>query len=245
MADDLMENVSTYKLQLQQVEDSLTLDPDNEDLQKLQSDLQEVIQLTLDLIGQKTAPAEDKAEEEPGASNETTGTKRAPVRHWSPGDKCLAIFSEDKNYYEATVDEILSDGSCTVTFDEYGNTDVTEVSLLKTIEVDSSKRKAFGEKGSDSKPLSKKDKIALEREYKRKKSQKKAQRLKQLEEERETEKNKWLDFNAKAFSKTSKGKVKKSIFATPDTVGGKVGVGTCGKAGKPMTQYAHADKWKK
>jgi hypothetical protein len=42
-----------------------------------------------------------------------------------------------------------------------------------------------------------KDKLALEREYKRKKNQKKAQRQKQLEEERETEKNKWLDFNAK------------------------------------------------
>lgn len=39
--------------------------------------------------------------------------------------------------------------------------------------------------------------MAEQREYKRKKSQKKAQRLKQLEEERESEKNKWLDFNAK------------------------------------------------
>ncbi|KAH3710321.1 hypothetical protein DPMN_069796 [Dreissena polymorpha] len=33
--------------------------------------------------------------------------------------------------------------------------------------------------------------------YKRKKSQKKAQRRKDLEEERETEKNKWIDFNSK------------------------------------------------
>ena len=40
--------------------------------------------------------------------------------------------------------------------------------------------------------------------------------------------------------------MKKSIFATPDTVGGKVGVGTCGKAGKPMTTYSHTQalaKW--
>ena len=41
------------------------------------------------------------------------------------------------------------------------------------------------------------DKIAEQREYKKKKTQKKAQRLKAQEEERETEKNKWLDFNAK------------------------------------------------
>ena len=31
------------------------------------------------------------------------------------------------SYYEATIDEILDDGSCTVTFDSYGNTDVTQV----------------------------------------------------------------------------------------------------------------------
>ena len=43
------------------------------------------------------------------------------------------------------------------------------------------------------------DKIAAEREYKKKKAQKKAQRHKQLEEERESEKNKWLDFNAKVL----------------------------------------------
>lgn len=35
-------------------------------------------------------------------------------------------------YYEATIDEILEDGSCTVTFDEYGNTDVTEVMFSVT-----------------------------------------------------------------------------------------------------------------
>lgn len=45
--------------------------------------------------------------------------------------------------------------------------------------------------------IHRKDRIAAEREYKKKKAQKKAQRQKVLEEEREGEKNKWLDFNAK------------------------------------------------
>jgi len=66
-----------------------------------------------------------------------------------------------------------------------------------------------------------------------------------LAEEHETDKNKWLTFNAKTFSKTQKGKVKKSIFATPDSVTGKVGVGTCGLGGKGMTSYQHQEKWKK
>lgn len=47
------------------------------------------------------------------------------------------------------------------------------------------------------------------------------------------------------FSKTNKGRVKKSIFATPDGDKGKVGVGTCGVGGKPMTAFQHQEKWKK
>lgn len=42
-----------------------------------------------------------------------------------------------------------------------------------------------------------KDIIAAQREYKKKKTQKKVQKLKQQEEERETDKNKWLSFNAR------------------------------------------------
>ncbi|WAR15813.1 SPF30-like protein [Mya arenaria] len=226
MGDDLQANLSMYKLQLQQVDESLSSDPDNEDLKKLRTDLLEVIELTLDLIGQNQPAATDDVTEVGGASGETMATKRAPVKHWLPGDRCLAMWSKDKNFYEATVDEVLEDGSCTVTFDEYGNTDLTEVSLLKPAD-------------------NEKDKLALEREYKRKKNQKKAQRRKELEEETESVKNKWLDFNVKTFAKTSKGKVKKSIFATPDSVIGKVGVGTCGQGGRPMTKFQGQDKWKK
>ena len=32
-------------------------------------------------------------------------------------------------YYEAVIEEILDDGACTITFAEYGNTDVSQVSL--------------------------------------------------------------------------------------------------------------------
>lgn len=39
--------------------------------------------------------------------------------------------------------------------------------------------------------------------------------------------------------------VKKSIFASPDNVNGRVGIGTCGVAGKGMTEFQHAEKHKK
>jgi U3 small nucleolar ribonucleoprotein component len=42
-----------------------------------------------------------------------------------------------------------------------------------------------------------KDLSRAQREYKKKKAQKKAQRLKQMEDEREVDKNKWIQFNAK------------------------------------------------
>lgn len=40
MSEDLVKQLSSYKAQLQQVEVALSTDPDNEDLLKLQKDLQ-------------------------------------------------------------------------------------------------------------------------------------------------------------------------------------------------------------
>lgn len=85
--------------------------------------------------------------------------------------------------------------------------------------------------------------IAQQREYKKKKALKKAQRIKELEQEREDQKVKWQQFNNRPYSKNKKGQVKKSIFASPESVTGKVGVGTCGIADKPMTQYQDTSKY--
>ncbi|OWF54268.1 survival of motor neuron-related-splicing factor 30-like [Mizuhopecten yessoensis] len=245
MADELQSNLATYRLQLQQVEASLANDADNEDLLKLKKDLQEVIDLTSELVGQQKVEVGDEEEEAAGPSNEETGSKVVVPQHdWKSGEDCMAMYSEDGQYYPATVDEVLEDGTCTVKFNDYGNMDVTEVKFLKSTDPESYTTGEAGQTDAK-KPQSKKDLIASQREYKRKKSQKKAQRLKQMEEERESEKNKWLDFNSKTFSKTSKGKVKKSIFATTEHVNGRVGVGTCGVSGRPMTSFTQQEKWKK
>ncbi|KAG1686694.1 Survival of motor neuron-related-splicing factor 30 [Nymphon striatum] len=146
-------------------------------------------------------------------------------------------------YYEAAIDEISENGNCSVTFTSHNHSAVTDISKLKPSE----KRSAFSA-GLSSEPGSSKVKkqINMEhREYKKKKQQKKAQRVKQMEEEREDEKSKWQQFNAKAFSKNKRGHVKKSIFASPESTSGRVGVGTCGIGGKPMTDFQHAEKYKK
>lgn len=239
---DSQSQLAEYKLQLQQVEAALTTDPNNEDLKKLQHDLTEVINLTEDLI---LSQLQDEAGSADTADPSSTATAAAHASHWRVGDKCMALFTEDEQYYEATIDEVQENGMCTITFDEYGNTEVTQVILLQPCG-ESLKRKGDEEGGPEAKSfMSKRDQINAQKEYKRKKNLKKQQRMKALDEEREGEKNKWLSFNAKTFGKTSKGRVKKSIFATPDASTGRVGVGTCGVGGQKMTTFTHAQKWKK
>ncbi|KAM4607081.1 survival of motor neuron-related-splicing factor 30 [Polymixia lowei] len=229
MSDDLVKQLSSYKAQLQQVEAALSTDTENEDLLKLQKDLQEVIELTKDLL--TAQPSE-------GASS-TNSSDTAPLKHnWKVGDRCMNVWSQDGQLYEAEIEEIDGEnGTAAITFTGYGNAEVVPLQNLKPVE----EGKRRDEDGM--KPKSRKEQIAEQREYKKKKAQKKVQRMKELEQEREDQKSKWQQFNNKAYSKNKKGQVKRSIFASPESVNGKVGVGTCGIADKPMTQYHDTSKY--
>lgn len=70
-------------------------------------------------------------------------------------------------------------------------------------------------------------------EKKKLKKQKLAERHAEIEKACEKEKNQWLNFSKKM---NKHNKAKRSIFASPETVDGRVGVGTCGIAGRPMTK---------
>merc|ERR1712106_1238891 len=87
----------------------------------------------------------------------------------------------------------------------------------------------------------KKELANYQRELKKEKKKKNLEKMKDLEEEREKGKQKWSSFSAKAFGK--KGFVKKSIFKTPETTEGKVGVGTCGISGKEMSEFSSGPKY--
>ncbi|XP_061084638.1 survival of motor neuron-related-splicing factor 30 [Conger conger] len=229
MSDDLMKQLSSYKAQLQQVEAALSSDQENEDLLKLQKDLQEVIELTKDLLSSQPSVA-------PASSDSSAA---APPSHsWKVGNRCMSVWNEDGQLYEAEIEEIDEEnGTAAITFMGYGNAEVVPLPNLKPVE----EGKRSDEDGSKSK--SRKEQIAEQREYKKKKAQKKVQRMKELEQEREDQKSKWQQFNNKAYSKNKKGQVKRSIFASPESVNGKVGVGTCGIADKPMTQYQDTSKY--
>ncbi|XP_068184168.1 survival of motor neuron-related-splicing factor 30 [Antennarius striatus] len=230
MSEDLTKQLSSYKAQLQQVDVALSTDPDNEDLRKLQKDLQEVIDLTKDLLSSQPSDG----------SSSTNGLDKVPQKvHWKVGDRCMAVWNHDGQVYEAEIEEIdRENGTAAITFSEYGNAEVIPLQNLKAVE----EGKHRDDDGSG-KPKSRKEQIAEQREYKKKKAQKKVQRMKELEQEREEQKSKWQQFNNKAYSKNKKGQVKRSIFASPESVNGKVGVGTCGIADKPMTQYHDTSKY--
>ncbi|XP_068705010.1 survival of motor neuron-related-splicing factor 30-like [Montipora capricornis] len=238
MADskELQTNLTEYRAQLRQVEAALTTDPSNEELKKLKQDLEEVITLTLDLLN---------VNEKGGVSNAaaSVGVK------WKVGETCQAVWSQDGSYYDATIDSISDDlTTCTVSFEKYGNTEIVKLSSLRHKNQAGMKRPTETEQTAGT---SKKSRAAEDvlREQKRKKLLKKKQRAKEIEEQREREKQNWLDFfnNSKGSGssksgKSLKGVSKKSIFASPDSIQGKVGVGTCGTGGQPMTQFTQPDK---
>ena len=137
-------------------------------------------------------------------------------------------------YYEATINEITTDGEVSVTFEGYGNTTVTTLGLLKISSMGFTASAASANR---------KEELAKQREYLKKKKAKKLERFKQMEKAREVEKNKWQNFSTKAFGK--KGFVKKSIFKTPENPQGRVGIGTCGVGGAEMTKFHSATKHNK
>lgn len=238
----MAEDLRNYTLQLQQVEAALLTDPHNEELLKLKADLEEVIELTQDLI--KTQDGDSKVSNIHGSSNSDDVTasllaaeERDPAtRHyskWIIGEKCLAKWRADGMFYEALIEEVLED-NLKVKFDGYTTLEVVTLTDIKPLN--------SGSKRPHSTDESKHGK-GYNREYLKKKKQKKQQRFKQIEEERESEKNKWLSFHTKASKKP--GVRTKSIFASPDNLTGRVGIGTCGISGKPMTEYTPGEKWKK
>ncbi|KAL1123571.1 hypothetical protein AAG570_002647, partial [Ranatra chinensis] len=219
-----------------QVEAALTTSPDNDELTKLKRDLEEVIQLTCDLIkaqllDEKPAAAPVPSGEEDSNQVVYEDAPAAPSvkKDWKVGDVCQALWVQDGQYYEATIESIEGD-EISVMFSNNKSSEVTTMEFIKELPQQEKNNKL------------KKQPLSKLREYQKKKKMKKLQRYKQLEEERETEKNKWLAFSTKT---SKKGVIKKSIFASPDNVNGRVGIGTCGVSGKGMTEFVSAEKWRK
>jgi len=235
MADDLQASLEQYKIQLQQVEAALSAEPENEELKKLKVDLEEIINITQELIqptstrGPHSPTSNGNASDDEGGSAEKAAPKA--VKEWRVGDRCMAVWSKNSQYYAAII-EGISEGKAAVAFEGYNVTEMNKLIQLRPyVEQPAAKKYVW-----DSKARGNRAQFQADKEKRRVKALKKAQRLKQIEEDKESDKRKWKEFATKAAAKSMKGVKRESIFASPDTTKGRVGVGTCGVSDKPMTK---------
>ena len=126
MVEELRTSLDTYKLQLQQVEAALTAEPTNEELLKLKTDLVEVIALTNELIS-----AQFEGEEDVKTKGSDSRSSHKKHIQWNVGDKCMAPWSNNGQYYDCTIEDMNESGEVSIRFDAYGNSDVTSIEKLK------------------------------------------------------------------------------------------------------------------
>eukprot|EP00035_Acanthoeca_spectabilis_P022236 m.442708 g.442708 ORF g.442708 m.442708 type:complete len:229 (-) comp18843_c0_seq1:96-782(-) len=219
-----------YAVELEQVRAALALDPTNADLIKLEADLKDIIALSSEL---EAKPATKKPTAKQGSE-------------WRVGDECEAVWATDGQYYSAVI-ETISGGECTVAYKEYADKGVVKLSSLRK-----RAKRSHDTSTADTGTVTAKDAMTraekeAERERKKLKREKKKEKLEEKKKQAVDTQSSWKKFNSGASKRSKTGfksGKKESIFKTPDSVNGKVGVGTCNIGGKGMTgDFTKRDKW--
>lgn len=162
--------VKEFKLQLETVQSSLQVDPDNTELQSLKTELEELITLTEQSIAElkpatpqpSSEPARSRGARDDYASKPNYRTPAADQADESPAPASFAVnenvlarwVSGDNSYYPARITSITGSSSnpvYIVSFKSYGTVEsLTAKDLKPTSNSDSRKRKADGSPGSSS-----------------------------------------------------------------------------------------------
>ncbi|OGM46320.1 hypothetical protein ABOM_005271 [Aspergillus bombycis] len=160
--------VKEFKLQLETVQSSLQVDPDNTELQSLKTELEELINLTETSIAELKPPAPSTSksvkEQGPRDSYPTSHTgyrkptveqteESAPPASFSINEHVLARWtSGDNSFYPARITSITGSSSnpvYLVSFKSYGTVESLTAKDLRPISGnDSRKRKADGSSGN-------------------------------------------------------------------------------------------------
>lgn len=149
-------DLANYEAQLRECEEQLAGDPENEELKALKEEVLELIQLTKDVM-QEEAEGKEQEQEKPvvaavfvpppppppaqgkasAISLMAQQLKKQQVGEfagWKLGDKCMTVWLEDKQRYEAVVSELHPERrSATVTFVRYLNKQETPLEFLERI----------------------------------------------------------------------------------------------------------------
>ncbi|CEI94149.1 hypothetical protein RMCBS344292_08370 [Rhizopus microsporus] len=215
------EEIESYKFQLEQVELALASDPNNEELQKLQHDLKELISL-FEAQLQKTP---EHPKQKTPTTPTTPSTTALKTHEFSIGQEVMARWAGDGQFYKATITAIGgADQVFSVRFKGYKETEFVN--------------------SEDIKPIITKKRVGIFediKEDKKKKVQDPKPKVSKKKEasEIESKKNAWLNFATVGSKKKHSAINKKSIFKSPDTPDGKVGVVNSGKG---MTSYQQRGK---
>jgi len=200
--EDPVNQLANYRLQLGQVEAALTGDPENEELLNLKKDLDEIIGITQELVGE---------------------TKKTVT--WKIGMTVMAPYTRDNKMYEAIIISIdESAGTAKVKFANYTTHETILISQLSDF---TGKRTERGsrwqsEPKSARAPLpstvmdndvgintkAAREKARIEIEKRRKKAAKKKERLAAMDAAGERQKKSWQSFNNKVVKKKKAGVVR-------------------------------------
>eukprot|EP01112_Ceratiomyxa_fruticulosa_P018956 TRINITY_DN6135_c0_g1_i3.p1 TRINITY_DN6135_c0_g1~~TRINITY_DN6135_c0_g1_i3.p1 ORF type:complete len:305 (+),score=72.00 TRINITY_DN6135_c0_g1_i3:207-1121(+) len=148
----LQEKIKTYREQLSQVDVLLSTDPSSPEFNQLKNDLQDLLNITQDLllIKEKEEQSQPKPARvskfsltEPLAPVATAGSSTAPAHpllgptkgllQFKVGSECEAKWSEDETWYKAVITEVLPGGSYKVTFSEYGNSEIVRIDAIRPV----------------------------------------------------------------------------------------------------------------
>jgi len=157
------------------------------------------------------------------------------------GLRCLCKYAADQQFYEAEVVEVRPMGSVVVIFTKYGNREEVPIEYLRQLpktSSSSSSSAAAGNLPAVPSLIKIPDKLQIlptdtEEEKARKKKKLKSLNYKNKLITQETElvavQHSWKQFQQKGAKKSLAGLVKGSQFATPEELGGRVGVVGSGK----------------
>ncbi|KAJ5522741.1 hypothetical protein N7513_013314 [Penicillium frequentans] len=162
--------VKEFKDQLETIESSLLLDPDNTELQGLKTEIQDVITLTETAIAELTPSAPVTSKPQQSASKNTWSREPAPGKPAADQDETPAVpmsfavndnvlarwVSGDNAFYPARITSITGSSSnpvYLVSFKSYGTVEnLTAKDIRPVSGTDSRKRKADGTPGSSASP---------------------------------------------------------------------------------------------
>jgi len=247
----LYDKIQTFKEKLSTIEDLHFKDSkDKDDSQDVIGKFKAVIDLTTILLQLKNF--EDEKKENLKKPIYDNIQKIAAEKGFYIGLQCESKWSEDDNWYKATINNFNEYG-VVVKFSEYGNEEIVDPENIRmrqeTILSESMKRrKSKAVESASASSLDEKGDLIIphslrildtdsedERKKKKKriKSIKSKNRLKKSEETRNKRKNDWKSFQKEGVVKRRK--LNSSIFQSPDSIQGKVGVTGSGKG---MTEFA-------